>query len=493
MLALDSGTTSSRAILFDLIGAPVSVSQKEFEQHFPQPGWVEHDPEDILKTQIETAKKAIEKGGVEARDIAAIGIANQRETSLVWDRATGAPLNRAIVWQDRRVADLTDRMKAEGLEPKFREKTGLLLDPYFSGGKFAWFLKNIPGLNERARRGEICFGTVDSWLMFRLTGGRTFATDATNASRTLLFNIHTLKWDDELLDIFNIPKTALPEIFPSAGYFCETDPEFFGRSIPITGVAGDQQAALFGQACFKTGMAKNTYGTGSFVMMNSGERPVTGDGILTTLAWQIKGENPVYALEGSIFIAGAAIQWLRDGLALIKSASEVEELARTVKDTGGVYFVPALTGLGTPYWDPHARGLIIGITRGTTRAHLARAAIEAMAYQTRDAIEAMEKAGDVNLRELRVDGGAANNDLLLDFQAGLIGAPVLRPKVTETTAIGAAYLAGVGIDLMDQESISSKWATDRRFEPAMSQEHRDDLTRGWKRAVTRSLGWANKD
>ena len=492
LLALDQGTTSSRAILFDTNGSPVGVAQKEFDQHFPHPGWVEHEPEDIWQTQIETARKTVELAGVEATDIAAIGIANQRETSLVWDRATGKPLHRAIVWQDRRVAEVTDTMKAEGLEPKFREKTGLLLDPYFSAGKFAWFIKNVPGLARRVKNGEICFGTVDSWLIYRLTGGRVHATDMTNASRTLLFNIHTLEWDDELLEIFGIPKVALPEVFHSAGDFGDTDRELFGRSIPITGVAGDQHAALFGQACFERGMVKNTYGTGAFVMMNTGDRPVVGDGVLTTLAWKIKGKPPLYALEGSIFIAGAAMQWLRDGLGLINSASEAEALARTVKDSDGVYFVPALVGLGAPHWDPHARGLIIGLTRGTTRAHLVRAAIEAMAYQTIDAIEAMKKAGGISVRELRVDGGAVKNNLLLEFQADLLGAPTLRPKVIETTAIGAAYLAGIGIDLLDQESIGKQWALDRRFLPQMEAKRRKSLYNGWRLAVERSKEWANR-
>ncbi|MEE8483186.1 MAG: glycerol kinase GlpK, partial [Nitrospinota bacterium] len=379
LLAMDQGTTSSRSILFDIEGRPVSAAQKELEQHFPSPGWVEHDPEDIWRSQVETAKEVLAKAGVEAGEVAAIGVANQRETTLVWERATGAPLHMAIVWQDRRTTELIDRLKREGLENSFRDKTGLVLDPYFSGSKMQWLMDNIPSIKERAARGEICFGTVDSWLIYRLTGGRVHATDVTNASRTLLFNIHTMEWDDELLDIFKIPKNSLPKVLPSTGWFGNTDPQLFGGAIPIAGVAGDQQAALFGQACFSPGMVKNTYGTGAFVMMNTGEKHFLGDGALTTLAWQLKGQKPVYALEGSIFIAGAAIQWLRDGLGLIESASEVEELARKVDDTGGIYFVPALTGLGAPHWDPYARGLIIGITRGSTRAHLIRAALEAMA------------------------------------------------------------------------------------------------------------------
>ncbi len=490
LLALDQGTTSSRAILFKLDGTPVSVCQKEFEQHFPKPGWVEHEPEDIWQTQIESAVEALALGRVDAREVAAIGITNQRETTLVWDRATGVPLHRAIVWQDRRVAELTDRMKEQGLESLFREKTGLVLDPYFSGGKLSWLLDNVPGLRERAGRGEICFGTVDSWLMYRLTGGGIHATDVTNASRTLLFNIRTLQWDDELLEIFGVPKAALPDVYSSAGLFGETRPELFGCPIPITGAAGDQQAALFGQACFEPGMVKNTYGTGAFVVMNTGEQPVSGDGVLTTLAWRLKEMKPIYAMEGSIFIAGAAIQWLRDGLELITNTAEAEELARSVADAGGVYFVPALTGLGTPYWDPYARGLIAGLTRGSTKAHLVRAAIEAMAFQTMVAIQAMEQASSIALKELRVDGGAAANNLLLEFQADVLGAPVLRPRVTETTAIGAAYLAGVGLDLLDQESIRKNWVLDRRFEPGMNPELRDKLCRDWKRAVERSRSWA---
>ncbi len=490
LLALDQGTTSSRAILFDLEGRPVSSAQQEFPQHFPRPGWVEHDPEDIWSTQIGTARQALDRAGACAADVAAVGITNQRETTLVWERATGRPLHRAIVWQDRRVAGLTDRLRAEGLEPEVRERTGLVLDPYFSGGKLAWLLDEVPGLRRRAEAGQVCFGTVDTWLMYRLTGGRVHATDVTNASRTLLFDIRGLGWDERLLDIFGVPPAVLPEVRPSAGVFGETDPELLGRAIPITGVAGDQQAALFGQACFAPGTAKNTYGTGAFVMMNTGGRPVLGEGVLTTPAWQIGGQEAVYALEGSIFIAGAAVQWLRDGLGLIESAPEVEALAGRVPDTGGVYFVPALTGLGAPHWDPHARGLIAGVTRGTTAAHLARAALEAMAYQTRDAIVAMERASGIALRELRADGGAAANDLLLQFQADVLGTPVVRPRVTETTALGAAYLAGIGAGLTDQGAIAERWALDRRFTPAMDPGVRQTLCRGWQRAVERALGWA---
>ena len=490
LLALDQGTTSSRAILFGLDGSIVSIAQKEFEQHFPHDGWVEHDAEEIWQTQLDTAREAISQAGTATGDIAAIGITNQRETTVVWDRTSGKPLYRAIVWQDRRAAALTDRMKEDGLEPRFREKTGLVLDPYFSGGKLAWVLDNVPGVRKRADAGEVCFGTVDSWLMYRLSGGRIHATDVSNASRTLLFNIHDLTWDQELLDTFGIPAGILPEVKASSDLFGETDAVLFGQALPITGVAGDQQAALFGQACFKPGMAKNTYGTGAFVVLNTGSKPVLGDGVITTIGWQIKGQQPQYAMEGSIFVAGAAVQWLRDGLGIIKEASEIQQLAASVPDTGGVYFVPALVGLGAPYWDPYARGTIVGLTRGTNKGHLARAVLEAMAYQTRDAIEAMEKASGLDLKELRADGGAAANDLMLQIQADILGTPVVRPRITETTALGAAYLAGIGVGELDQGSITSQWALDRRWEPSMTSIERDILINGWKRAVERSLNWA---
>ena len=490
LLAIDQGTTSSRSILFDLDGQIVGVAQREFKQYFPHDGWVEHDAEEIWLTQIETVREVLRKAGVSPQDVAAIGITNQRETTIVWDRATGEALHRAIVWQDRRTAGLTDRLTEKGLEPLFRERTGLVLDPYFSAPKLAWILENVPGLQERAEAGEVCFGTVDSWLMYRLSGGRVHATDVTNASRTLLFNIHRLDWDEDLLDVFGIPSGVLPAVKASADLFGETDPDILGHGIPVTGVAGDQQAALFGQACFEPGMAKNTYGTGAFVVLNTGAKPVLGEGVLTTLAWQIKGQEAQYALEGSIFVAGAAVQWLRDGLGLIEKAGEMEGLADSVPDTGGVFFVPAFVGLGAPYWDPYARGLIIGLTRGTTKAHLARAVLEAMAYQTCDAIEAMEEASGISLRELRVDGGAAANNLLLQLQADLLGTPVLRPRVTETTALGAAYLAGIGVGLLDQDSIAQHWALDRRCEPQMEPETREALRSNWKRAVERSRGWA---
>jgi glycerol kinase len=429
-------------------------------------------------------------GGARCReDIAAIGITNQRETTVVWDRSTGKPLYKAIVWQDRRTASMTDRLKEEGLETLFRERTGLVLDPYFSGSKLAWLLENVDGLKEKTSEGGVCFGTIDAWLIYRLTGGLVHATDVTNASRTLLFNIHNLQWDTELMGVFGIPGSVLPEVRPSSEIYGETIADLFGHPIPIAGVAGDQQAALFGQACFEPGMGKNTYGTGAFVVMNTGEEPVLGEGVLTTLAWQVGDRKPQYALEGSIFIAGAGVQWLRDGLGLIEDARDVEKLARSVTDNGGVYFVPALVGLGSPYWDPYARGLIVGLTRGSRKAHLARASIEAMAFQTCDAIEAMQSASGIALRELRADGGAAANNLLLQFQADLLNTPVLRPQVTETTALGAAYLAGIGIGLLDQDSITRRWALDHRCEPDMDPDIRKDLLGNWKRAVERSRGW----
>ena len=490
ILALDQGTTSSRAIVFDLNGRPVAQAQQEFRQHYPRPGWVEQDPVEIWETQLSTARQALERAGVAAREVAAIGITNQRETTLLWERATGRPVANAIVWQDRRTAPICEALKAQGLEPVVRARTGLVLDPYFSGTKLRWLLEQHPTLKARALAGELAFGTVDSWLIWNLTGGRVHATDVTNAARTLLFNIHTRSWDPELLEALEIPAALLPEVRPSAGRFGETDPALFGAAIPITGVAGDQQAALFGQACVEPGMAKNTYGTGAFVVMHTGSRAVTGDGVLTTLAWQLEGHPPAYALEGSIFIAGAAVQWLRDGLEIIERSAEVEALARTVPDAGGVYFVPALVGLGAPHWDPYARGLLIGLTRGTTKAHIARAALEAIAYQTADALHAMEAASGLKLKELRVDGGAAVNDLLLEFQADLLNATVLRPKVTETTALGAAYLAAVGAGMLSVPEVQARWTLERRFEPRMAPARREALYAGWRRAVERARGWS---
>ena len=489
LLALDQGTTSSRSMLFDLEGRALGSAQREFTQHFPQPGWVEHDPTDVWETQRATFTDVLAKTGIELADIVAVGITNQRETTLIWERASGKPVYRAIVWQDRRTAAICDDLKMRGLEPKFTAATGLVLDPYFSGTKIAWLLRNVPGLDTRARNGELMFGTVDTWLIYKLTGGRVHVTDVSNASRTLLFNIHTLRWDDELLAALDVPKALLPEVRASAGRLGETDKDVIGAAIPICGDAGDQQAALFGQACFNAGMAKNTYGTGAFVVMNTGTAAVSGIGVISTVAWRLGKRAPEYALEGSIFIAGGAVQWLRDGLGVIVNSADVQTLAASVPDNGGVYFVPALAGLGAPFWDAYARGAIVGLTRGATKAHLARATLEAMAYQTKDAIAAMEAASGLQLKELRVDGGASTNDLLMQFQADILGVPVLRPKVTETTALGAAYLAGIGADVLDQHAIAQRWDVDRRFAPAMPQADRDRLYRDWTRAVERSKRW----
>ena len=490
VLALDQGTTSSRAILFDHGGRVVAVKNQEFRQIYPRPGWVEHDPYDIWHSQLQVAREVMQMAGVGPGDIAAIGITNQRETTLVWDRATGDPLHNAIVWQDRRTADLCGRIKDQGQEALFREKTGLVVDPYFSGTKIAWLLDNVPGLRARAERGEVAFGTVDTWLIWKLTGGRVHATDYSNASRTLIFNIHTCDWDDELLGILGIPRAMLPEARPSSGVYGETDPAVLDGAIPIAGVAGDQQAALFGQACFSPGMAKNTYGTGCFMLMNTGRRAVPSQkGLLTTIAWGVDG-TVEYALEGSIFIAGAVVQWLRDELKIIQHAAETEPLARSVSDTGGVYLVPAFVGLGAPYWDPYARGTIVGITRGTGRAHLARAALESIAYQTRDVLGAMEADSGLTLSALRVDGGAVVNDFLMQFQADVLGVPVDRPVVNETTALGAAYLAGLAVGFWkSREEIEQFWQRDRRFEPAMPEDVRERLYAGWRRAVERAKGW----
>jgi glycerol kinase len=489
LLALDQGTTSSRSMLFNLEGRPIGSAQQEFQQHFPQPGWVEHDPLDIWQSQLQTAREVLAKTGTALSDIVSIGITNQRETTLIWERATGKPIYPAIVWQDRRTAGTCDRLKQQGLEELFRSKTGLVLDPYFSGTKIAWILENVKGAAQRAQAGELAFGTVDSWLMYNLSGRVAHLTDVSNASRTLVFNIHTLQWDDELLRILRVPKALLPEVRPSAGAFARTAPDVFGDSIPIAGCAGDQQAALFGQACFSAGMAKNTYGTGAFVVMNTGTTSVSGDGVISTIAWQLAGQPAEYALEGSIFIAGAVVQWLRDGLGIISSSAEIERLAQDVDDNGGVFFVPAFVGLGAPYWDSYARGTIMGLTRGTTRAHLARAALEAIAFQTRDAIGAMETASKIRLQQLRVDGGASVNNFLMQFQSDLLGVPVLRPRVTETTALGAAYLAGIGVGELDVASIQQRWALDRRFEPSSKSQDRDRLHEQWLRAVDRSRAW----
>ena len=491
LLALDQGTTSSRAIVFDDGGRIVAAAQREFPQIYPQPGWVEHDPAEIWASQLNVAQEALIRADLHARDLAAIGITNQRETTILWDRQTGQPIHNAIVWQCRRTASVCDELRARGLAETIRHKTGLVVDAYFSGTKIAWLLDHVPGARARAERGELAFGTVDTFLIWRLTGGRVHATDYSNASRTMIFNIHTGDWDDDLLRELRIPRAVLPEVRPSSGSFGESDAVILGAPVPIAGVAGDQQAAAFGQACFAPGMAKNTYGTGCFMLLNTGEQAApSSSGLLTTIAWQIGGRI-TYALEGSIFIAGAAIQWLRDGLGIIARAAETETLAASVTDAGGVYFVPAFVGLGAPYWDPYARGAILGLTRGTTRAHLARAALEAICYQTCDVAAAMTADAGAPLRALRVDGGAVANNLLCQLQADILGAPVQRPMVTETTALGAAYLAGLATGVWgSQEEIAAQWREDRTFSPRMSAEERDRLYAGWQKAVRRAAGWA---
>jgi glycerol kinase len=490
ILALDQGTTSSRAIVFDRDGNAIALAQKEFRQHFPRPGWVEQDGREIWASQAGVAAEALTRAGIGAAELAAIGITNQRETTLVWDRATGEPVCNAIVWQDRRTAPLCDRLKADGQEPLFRERTGLVLDPYFSGTKLAWVLDEVPGARARAEAGEILFGTVDSWLIWNLTGGRRHCTDASNASRTLLYDIRKGEWDPELLEILRIPAAMLPEVVPSSGVCAETAPGIFGAGIPIAGVAGDQQAALFGQACTRPGMAKNTYGTGCFMLMHTGQKPVVSrNRLLTTVAWQADGVTE-YALEGSVFVAGAAVQWLRDGLGIIRSSADVERLAGSVPDNGGVFLVPAFTGLGAPHWDPYARGVITGITRGTTAGHIARAALESIAFQSADLLWAMEADAGIPLAELRVDGGATANTLLMQFQADLLGVPVVRPRVTETTALGAAYLAGLAVGFWrDREEIARLWQEERRFLPAMARDRAAALLRQWGRALERARGW----
>ncbi len=491
VLALDQGTTSSRAILFDHAGQVVSTAQQEFPQIYPQPGWVEHDPEAIWDTQAGTARKALEKAGVEAARVAAIGITNQRETTVVWDRETGAPLHNAIVWQCRRTAAMCDQLRAEGWADPIRDKTGLVVDAYFSGTKLAWLLEQVPGLRDKAERGEALFGTVDSFLAWRLSGGRLHVTDVSNASRTMLFNIHTLDWDDEILAELRIPRTMLPQVRPSSQVYGMTGAGLLGAEVPIAGAAGDQQAALFGQTCFAPGQAKNTYGTGCFLLLNTGGQAVaSARGLLTTIGWQLGDGSVTYALEGSVFIAGAAIQWLRDGLGIIAHAAEIENLARDVDDTGGIYFVPAFVGLGAPYWDAYARGIIVGLTRGTDRRHLARAALEAICYQSRDLLEAMAADSGIRLQALRADGGAAANNLLMKLQADFLGVPVQRPAVTETTALGAAYLAGLAVGYWSGlEEIATQWRAGAEFAPAMTPAQRDALYAGWQRAVERARGW----
>jgi glycerol kinase len=488
ILSLDQGTTSSRAILFDHAGSIVSVAQKEFPQIFPKPGWVEHDPRDIWSSQAGVAAEVLTKASVGAADVAAIGITNQRETTIVWDRFTGKPIHNAIVWQDRRTAGVCDRLRARKLDRVIRKKTGLVIDAYFSATKVQWILQNVRGARERAKAGDLAFGTVDTWLIWNLTGGKVHVTDASNASRTMLYDISKGDWDDELLKLFGVPRSMLPEVRSSSEVYGMTN--LLGTPIPIAGIAGDQQAALFGQACTKPGMAKNTYGTGCFMLMNTGTKRIASkNNLLTTVAWRI-GDRTEYALEGSIFIAGAVVQWLRDGLEFFRSAAEVEALAASVSDTGGVYLVPAFAGLGAPHWDQYARGTIVGLTRGTTKAHLALAALEGIVLQVMDVLKAMEADAGIKLKELRVDGGASANDLLMQLQADLLNVPVVRPKVAETTALGAAYLAGLAVGFWkNQADIARQWQVDKRFKPAMKTAARSKITKGWERALSRAKAW----
>ena len=488
ILALDQGTTSSRAILFDQSGGIVAVAQKEFPQIFPKPGWVEHDPRDIWSTQAGVAAEVLQKANLKAGDIASIGITNQRETTVVWDRKTGQAICNAIVWQDRRTAPMCDRLKANKLERVIRKKTGLVLDAYFSATKVQWILQNVKGAKAKAKAGELAFGTVDSWLVWNLTGGKVHVTDASNASRTMLYNIVTGDWDEELLRLFGVPRSMLPEVRSSSEVYGET--KLLGSAIPIAGIAGDQQAALFGQVCTKPGMVKNTYGTGCFMLMNTGTKPIASkNNLLTTVAWRIGGRTE-YSLEGSIFIAGAVVQWLRDGLGIIRSSSEVEALAASVPDTHGVYLVPAFAGLGAPHWDQYARGTIVGLTRGSTKAHIARAALEGIALQVMDVLKAMEADSGIKLKELRVDGGACANNLLMQMQADLLNVPVVRPKVAETTALGAAYLAGLAVGYWKSTAdIARQWKADKTFTPAMKTAARKQIAAGWAKALSRAKAW----
>ena len=488
ILALDQGTTSSRAIVFDHSGKICSVAQKEFTQHFPKPGWVEHDPNEIWSSEAAVIAEAISAIDINGLDIAAIGITNQRETTIVWDIDTEEPIYNAIVWQDRRTAEYCDKLKAQGLVDKVREKTGLIIDAYFSGTKIKWILDNVPGARERAEKGKLRFGNVDSWLVWRLTRGEVHCTDVTNASRTMLFNINTLQWDDDLLKLLDIPRSMMPEVKSSSEVYGHTKTTIFAHEVPIAGIAGDQQSALFGQMCLTPGSIKNTYGTGCFVMLNIGDKPLLSkNNLLTTVAWKI-GDEVKYALEGSIYVGGSVVQWLRDGLGFIKSSSEVEELASSVPDSGGVYFVPALTGLAAPYWDQYARGTIVGITRGTTRAHIARAALDGIAFQTYDIAQAMARDLGAPLTELKVDGGASRNNLLMQFQSNLLGIPVVRPKITETTALGAAYLAGLAVGFWKNiDEIKSQWQVERTFNPVPENEEIENAKKGWQDAIQRAL------
>ena len=488
ILSMDQGTTSSRAILFDNIGRVAAVAQREFPQHFPRPGWVEHNAEDIWESQLGVTREVLEKGWFSPGDVCGIGITNQRETVVVWDRKTGKPIAPAIVWQDRRTASMCDALRETGAGKEIKKKTGLILDAYFSATKVAWILEHVRGARARAKAGDLAMGTIDSWLVWNLTGGRVHATDPSNASRTMLYNIHSLKWDESLLGLFGIPNSMLPDVRPSSGFFGET--QLFGGSIPIAGIAGDQQAALFGQACMKPGMVKNTYGTGCFMLMNTGVVPIVSkNNLLTTIAWQI-GDKTEYALEGSIFIAGAVVRWLRDGLGIIKSSSEVEDLANRVPDNGGVYLVPAFAGLGAPHWDPYARGTLVGLTRGTNSSHIARAALEGIAFQVADVLKSMEADSGIKLKELRVDGGASLNNLLMQIQADLLGVPVIRPRESETTALGAAFLAGLALKFWKStKEICQHWNEESRFKPKLSSAKREQAHAIWQKALSRSRSW----
>jgi glycerol kinase len=490
ILALDQGTTSSRAIIFDQQGTVISVAQKEFTQFFPQPGWVEHDALEIWSTQLGVAIEAIGRAGLSAENIAAIGITNQRETTVVWDRTTGKPIYNAIVWQDRRTAGFCDELRAKGYDTTIKQKTGLIVDAYFSGTKVKWILDHVPGAREQATRGELAFGTIDSWLLWNLTRGQVHATDVSNASRTMLCNIHTLQWDEELGSMLDIPGNMLPQIRSSSEIFGTTQNIITAKNIPISGIAGDQQAALFGQMCTQPGMVKNTYGTGCFMLMNTGDKPVySNNNLLTTVAWKVNGVTQ-YALEGSVFIAGAVVQWLRDGLGIIHTAAEVEALAMKVDSSDGVYVVPAFVGLGAPYWKPDARGSVFGLSRGSNSSHIARAALESIAYQTMDVLKAMEADSGISIKELRVDGGATANDLLMQFQSNILDTKVLRPIITETTALGAAYLAGLATGYWDNiETIQQQWQIEKTFEPSMKEEKRNELTKGWEKAVAATIAW----
>ena len=490
ILALDQGTTSSRAILFDQAGSIVKIAQQEFTQVYPRPGWVEHNPNEIFDSQLAVAQTCVRESGVAVEDIAALGITNQRETTIVWDKRTGAPLCNAIVWQDRRSAAISDELKKAGRADLIAWKTGLIPDAYFSGTKLRWILENIPGARQEAEAGNLLFGTVDTWLVWNLTKGAVHVTDPSNASRTMLFNIHSATWDSELLRLLDIPASMLPGVVPSSGIMGEVHAEFFGRPIPLAAIAGDQQAATFGNACLCEGMAKNTYGTGCFLLLNTGEAARTSrNNLLSTVAWQ-RGSSMHYALEGSVFIAGAVVQWLRDGLGFVQSAAQVESLASTVPDNGGVYFVPAFAGLGAPYWDQYARGTMVGLTRGVTKGHIARAALEAIALQTLDIVQCMESDSGLPLRTLRADGGASRNNMLMQFQADVLGVAVERPVITETTALGAAFLAGLATGVwQSEEEVAALWRLERRFEPAMSQDRRRELLYNWHRAVERAKAW----